>query len=246
MNRTLYYGEGLFETIRWRGENRKLKLHYSRLSSSAEALGIPCPSYEDFVSEIKTAVGGSMNKNIKFCLFSEGEDYFGGSPSAYRTQVLVRELPQAPRSVRLCISKYRRHSANPVYRHKSMNYMFNILVKREACQRGFFDGVILNERDNITECSSSNIVILKKGKLLTPHREEGLLRGTTLELLSREIELEEVPIGLGELFEAEAIFILNSLMGAVPVVKLENRSLSLSTEILRKLNSKIEEYEVGL
>jgi Branched-chain amino acid aminotransferase/4-amino-4-deoxychorismate lyase len=48
-NRTLLYGEGLFETIKLPSTEERLKLHYERLKSSAELFGIPYPSYEEFI-----------------------------------------------------------------------------------------------------------------------------------------------------------------------------------------------------
>ncbi len=246
MNRSLQYGEGLFETIRWRGENRKLKLHYRRLSDSADFLNIPCPRYEDFISYIKTAVGGDNNKYVKFCLLSEGEDYFAGKPGGYRIDVMVRELPVPPERVSLCISDYRRHSLNPLFRHKSTNYLFNILVKREAVSRGFFDCIVLNEKGNLTECSSSNLLIVKGSRLITPNRGEGLLWGTTLEAICQSLGVEEKEIKPEELFGCDGLFILNSLMGAVPVERIEDRALPVDVELGKLLNSKIEEFEIGL
>lgn len=243
MNRTLYYGEGVFESIRWRGENRKLKLHYERLRSSAEFFGIPCPSYKDFVFEITTAVGGEINKYVKYCLFSEGDDYFAGDSRSYKSKVVVKELPTPPKEVNLCLSPYRRHSLNPLCKHKSMNYLFNVLVKREVRSRGFFDGVVLNERDEVTECSSSNLLLLKAGRLITPSRESGLLWGTTLEVLSREIEISEGRVSLEGLMNADSVFILNSLMGIVPVSSFEDRSFEPNRGLVRELNSVLEEYE---
>jgi len=124
MNRTLFFGEGLFETIKWQGENRKLKLHYERLKSSADFFSIPYPSYNEFLEIIKTAVSGGLNLYVKFCLFSKGSDYYADTPDSYEMKVVVKNLPSVPERVKLTVSSYRRHSENPIFRHKTMLVRF--------------------------------------------------------------------------------------------------------------------------
>ncbi len=243
MNRALYYGEGLFETLRWKGENEKLRLHYRRLKNSADFFGIPCPSYEEFLSDITTAVGGGMNKYVKYCLFSEGGEHFADEPTDYISQVIVKELPVPPKEVKLCLSPYRRHSANPLHGHKTTGYLFNVLVKRNAKGRGYFDGVVLNEEEAITECSSSNLLLLKGGRLYTPAKECGLLWGTTLEVLARELDVREERLKLQDLEQAQSIFLLNSLIGAVPVSKFESASKGIDRELHAELLRCIDRYE---
>lgn len=237
MNRALYFGEGLFETIRWKGETLKVRLHYERLKNSAEELGLKYPSYDEFLSYIRTASGDNKDIYVKFCLFSKGSEYFGDEPEDYEVRVVVKALPPTPKELRLTISNYRRHSKNPIFRHKTTNYLFNVLVRREARRRGYEDCVVLNEKEEITECSCANLILLKGGKLLTPHRESGLLWGTTLELLSRELMVREERLRIKDLQEADAIFLTNSILGAVPVVEVDGIKKAVERELLREMNS---------
>ncbi len=237
MNRTLYFGEGLFETIRWRGETPKVRLHYERLKNSAIELGLKYPSYEEFLDYIRTASGGDRDVYVKLCLLSKGSDYFGDEPEDYEVRVVVKALPPVPKEVRLTLSSYRRHSKNPTFRHKTTNFLFNVLVKREARREGFFDAVVLNERGELTECSSSNLILLKGGKLLTPRRESGLLRGTTLEILSREFDIREEKLGLRDLEEARAVFITNSIVGVLPVVEVKGLKKEVERDLLKEMVS---------
>jgi 4-amino-4-deoxychorismate lyase len=242
MNRTLLFGEGLFETIRWRGETEKVRLHYLRLKSSAEFFSIPYPDYEDFLKSIKTAVGGGSDLYVKYVLMSRGEDVFFGKAQDYEEKVIVKELPTLPRRVSLGISSLKRHSSNPLFRHKVTSFLFNVLVKREALSRGFFDCISLNENEYLTECSSSNLILLKNDVFKTPARESGLLWGTTLEFLRRRgVSIKEEFISLKELERADSVFICNSLIGIVPVVAVENRKLSVDEEALDYLRDKLSE-----
>ncbi|HIC96833.1 MAG TPA: aminodeoxychorismate lyase [Aquificaceae bacterium] len=240
MNRTLYFGEGLFETIRWRGEGEKVRLHYERLSRSAEELHLPYPSYEEFLGYIRTATGGRKDVYVKFLLLPKGSERYQDLPDDYEVRVVVKDLPPAPGRVKLTLSPYRRHSLNPLHRHKTTSFLFNVLVKREAMKRGYWDAIVLNERGEITECSASNLLLLKGDRLLTPVRESGLLWGTTLELLSRGFAIEEERLTLGDLAEARAIFVINSLIGVVPVMEVYGLRKGTDEELLKAMNEFVE------
>lgn len=242
MNRTLLYGEGLFETILWRGETPKLKLHYKRLRSSADQIGIPCPEYTDFLKAIEEKTEGRRDLYVKFLLLSEGPDRFWEEPKGYKIEVIVKPLPERPSTISLTFSPYRRHSGDPVVRHKTTSYLFNVLVRREARSRGFYDGIILNERGHVAECSASNIVILRGGRLYTPAVDSGLLRGTTLEVISKEIGVEETYITPEDLTSADSIFLTNSLIGAVGVVRIEDTHKAVDVDVLEKMRETIERF----
>ena len=242
MNRTLQYGEGLFETIYWKGENRKLKLHYERLKNSAEFFGYPYPSYEEFVEIIGKETKGKREVYVKFLLLFKGNDYFSELPDSYEIKVIVKELKSINEPVSLCISPYRRHSENPIFRHKTTNFLFNILVKRDAIKKGYFDAVVLNESENITETSSSNILIYKNGKFYTPHPESGLLYGTTIKLIEKSLNIKKEFIDLKILEKAQYVFLINSLH-ALPVKKIEDKEYKVSEELLKEIKEEIERKE---
>ncbi|NPB08450.1 MAG: aminotransferase class IV, partial [Aquificae bacterium] len=222
MNRTLLFGEGLFETIRWKGGTNKLPLHHERLKSSAKAMGLPYPSYGEFLEAIKKKAPHLCA--LKVLVAYEGGAYYPQLPESYTLKVFVRELREPPSGVVLGTSPYRRHSSDPTARHKSTSYLFNLLVKREALRRGLYDGIVLNERDELCETSSANLLLYRKGKFYTPDPESGLLYGTTLRFLEEELSLKKEPLTLRHL-EGAYLFLVNSLTGFVPVVELEGRKL---------------------
>ncbi|MEN3028932.1 MAG: aminotransferase class IV [Aquificaceae bacterium] len=234
-NRTLLFGEGLFETIRWKPSEEKLSLHYRRLSSSAETFGIPHPTYEEFKKELQKYTRGRDGLYVKYLLLSRGGDYLTDSPQAYGRLVIVKALKPQPHRVKLCLSPYRRHSSDPLCGHKTTSYLFNLLVKREALSRGFQDGIILNEKEHVCETATSNLLFLKGSRLYTPARSSGLLWGTTLEFLRRRVEIREEYIRFRELEKYDALFVLNSLMLCAMVERLEARPLSMEEQGFKEL-----------
>lgn len=239
--RTLFYGEGVFETILWRGRTKKLMRHYERLKTSAEFFHIPYPDFEHFCRKIEEKTENKINLYVKFCLLSKGEGPFYAMPEESEILVITKEYNSTKKTQKLCISNIKRHSSNPVIYHKTMNYLPNILVKRQALSDGFDDGIILNEKEEVTECSSSNLLFVKDDIFFTPHRECGLLFGTTLQTLMDKLKINEVKIKVEDLFKYSSIFVLNSLIGILPVCSVMDKKFSYDKKLLDYLNSLIEE-----
>ncbi|MCX7988427.1 MAG: aminotransferase class IV [Thermodesulfovibrio sp.] len=240
-NRTLFFGEGLFETIFWKGKTKKLHRHYERLKASAKFFQIPYPDFETFYKEIEEKTKGKNNLYVKVCLLSEGESLYYSYPQSSEILVIAKEYTPDRTPKKLCLSGIKRHSKNPVIYHKTMNYLPNILAKRESLLKGFDDAVMLNEKDEITECSASNIVILKDKKLLTPAKDCGLLLGTTIQILIEKMNVKEERLKVEDLYNASALFIINSLTGALPVIQFMEKTYSLTPELINSINSIIEE-----
>ncbi|MCS7214887.1 MAG: aminotransferase class IV [Thermodesulfovibrio sp.] len=234
-NRTTLYGEGIFETIFWKGRTKKLCRHYERLKSSAQFFQIPCPDYETFCREIEKRTKNKKELYVKFCLLSKGKNTYHAYPKKMGTLIIIKSYKPDLKPKKLFISDIKRHSKNPVIYHKTMNYLTNILVKRDALLNNFDDAIILNEKDEITECSSSNIILVKGGKLLTPARECGLLLGTTLQLLIDNTDVKEERLKIEDIYSAKAIFITNSLIGILPVFQVMDRNYPIDYEILNYL-----------
>jgi len=246
MKRALLFGEGLFETIKWTGESRKIRLHYQRLSRSAAFFEIPCPSYGEFLKALRTASGGKRNLCLRFSLLSSGSDRPADTPSGYEIRVDLRSVPPAPEEVDLTFSSLRRHSGNPLFRHKTLNYMFSVLVRREAQRKGFYDAIVLNERDELTECSTSNLLLLIGGTLHTPSPESGLLWGTTLEALTGEMDIKVEKLNPSHLEKAESAFITNSLIGVVPVRSINGKQLKVDSDLLKEMRAILNRWEAPL
>ena len=64
---------------------------------------------------------------------------------------------------------------------KSNNLMNNALAMQDGLKRGAFEVIMRNYRGELTECSMSNLFIVKDGSALTPPLSAGLLPGITRE-----------------------------------------------------------------
>lgn len=75
------------------------------------------------------------------------------------------------------------------------------------------DVVLWNRRGELTETCIANLVLELDGRLVTPHRQSGLLAGTLREELLERGQLIEEVIPMDALHRAERIFTINSVRG---------------------------------
>jgi para-aminobenzoate synthetase/4-amino-4-deoxychorismate lyase len=80
-----------------------------------------------------------------------------------------------------------------------------------AAEAGLDQLVFLNERGELTESTSMNIVLRLGGRLATPAASSGLLRGTFREALLEEGIIEEKTLYEADLRSAEEFWLVNSV-----------------------------------
>jgi para-aminobenzoate synthetase/4-amino-4-deoxychorismate lyase len=73
--------------------------------------------------------------------------------------------------------------------------------------------LLVNERGEITETDIANVVFKLSGQLYTPPQRCGLLPGVMRDALLRRGELQERVLGLEQLADVEAFYLVNDLRG---------------------------------
>lgn len=227
--RSLMYGEGVFETLRYKGKLPTLiDEHYNRLVRGLKLLSIPVITKEDFLDSIESAVKDMKDEDlyVKVVVFGEGLSYY--PLKSYKSNILVVVKPFKPvdEEIKLTVSPYRIHSLDPLVHIKSTNYLRNILIKRFAREKGYFDAIILNENSEITETSSANIYWVKGKYLYTPSLDCGVLAGISRKVVLENAKREgfvvvEGRFSLKDLKNADMIFISNSLHGLMRVSNID-------------------------
>jgi branched-subunit amino acid aminotransferase/4-amino-4-deoxychorismate lyase len=124
----------------------------------------------------------------------------------------------------------RQNQGSPLSRLKSLNFLNNIWARREAEAKRVDEGILLNTLGEVAEASTSNIFLVKKGVVITPPEESGLLPGITrrvvLELTSTlGLEVYDKKVFLDDLMVAEEAFLTNSLIEIMPLVEIDGRRI---------------------
>ncbi len=233
------YGFGLFETMRaYGGRVFRLDRHLSRLTRSAEMLGIPIEA-----PELKGAVMDTLRANklgdarIRITI-SIGEGGMVPDPSTCQKPtvlILASDYQPSPEQVyekgfRAIVSSIRRNSQSPLSRLKSTNYLESMLARQEARAAGADEALCLNDKGLLAEASMSNIFLVADGTLKTPGQESGILPGITreavLELASQSgIDTLEWDISMEELSQAREAFFTNSLIEIMPLTELDGKPI---------------------
>lgn len=243
--RALFYGEGVFETFRWKESPPVfLSMHLERMRRGAEFLGIPFPEESQVRLLIEDAVEETAGDDlhVKVCLLGEGDTVFHSRPQAASLLVSVRPRAESPETASLWVCAERRSPQNRLFSHKTLNYLGNVLAKREARERGFDEALFLDTDGRVAETSCHNVFWVKGKKLFTPSSECPVLPGVTREIVLRSAErlgYEPVCGGLPleELLSSDYAFLTNAVAGIVYVSGVdgeERHSAPRSYEVIRK------------
>ena len=240
-DRGFLYGDGLFETMRayW-GEVFRLEDHLDRLFRSAKEIEL---SFSYTRKELKNIIKRILKINnlsqayIRITL-SRGVSEPGlisKSKSSATLVIVARKFkPLSPseyrRGWRATIVEPRQNQASPVSRLKSLNFLNNVLARKEAKAKRVDEGILLNTLGEVTEASTSNIFLVRGGIVITPSEESGLLSGITqrvvLELATPlGLTAYRRKISLDELMGAEEAFLTNSLIELMPLVEIDGRQI---------------------
>ncbi len=242
------YGYGLFETMRaYSGHIFRLEEHLERLSQSARLLSVPLNAFDLKIACHDTLKANKLKDARIRLTVSIGEGEAAPDlPRHPRPTVLVTAARYVPLSdetyrkgYKVVVSTVDRDSLSPLSRLKSTNYLSNILARREARASGADEAILLNERGLLCEGSTSNVLLVSKGNLVTPGEESGCLPGITRQAvieLARGlgISISEREVQLEELLQADEAFLTNSIMELMPVAEVNSQRIGRG-KITRRL-----------
>jgi len=115
-----------------------------------------------------------------------------------------------------------RRSTNPLNRFKTMAYLENLLLTREAEDRALFEVIALNELGHLTDGGRTSLFLVSGDRLLTPPLADGALPGIARGVILGAGLAEEASLTPEDLQQAESVFLTNALNGVVPVYGVES------------------------
>ena len=233
LTRSLFYGEGVFETFRWKEKiPRHFSRHLERLRKGSELLRIPIPGTDEILNRIDHAVSLSNSNDlyIKIALISKGDRVFFKNPDESSLLVMTRDYIKTREQVSVCVISLKRNAESKLIRHKTFNYLENIIGRREAIEKGYDEGLFLNTNDDLTEATSSNLFWVRGRDLFTPATESGILPGITREVLLETAEkmgykLNTRKFDLSYLLNSDFAFLTNSLIGMSYIEKVNKQTM---------------------
>ncbi|MCO5386783.1 aminodeoxychorismate lyase [Desulfosporosinus sp.] len=236
-DRLVLFGFGLFETLLITDRGPLFAdLHWQRMNKGAQILGLRLPDKREWLRLIQ----GFIQQTLETFPYALRITLSGGSPlTRHPAQLLLHKrsipytLEQYTSGIQLNLLPYPRNEQSPLCSIKSTNYLENILAKEEAVRQGCEEGLWLNTQGFLAEGTMSNLFFLKDGTLFTPSLSSGCLPGTRRQVIlnlarSQQISIQEGLYTLSDLLSSDEIFMTNSLMGIMPVRKVNASSFPVS------------------
>lgn len=238
------YGEGIYETLRtYDGRLFLYDRHMRRLHNSARLIDLTLPfSDDELAAHIRDTIATAKLEGVETyvrVLVTRGTGdltYDLKATPIASWVIIVKPLPSPPAEVYehgvkvVLVDIVRNHpeSVNPVI--KSNNLMNQALASQQALKRGGFEAVMRNYRDELTECATSNLFLVKNGTVLTPSIECGLLLGITREFVievgrDAGVDVREQILRDEDLFAADEAFLTSTTRELVPIVAVDDREI---------------------
>lgn len=238
----LLYGDGVFEGIRvYGGKIFKCEEHIDRLWDSAKAIWLEIPMTKEQMTEAmeQTVALNEIKDGYIRLIVTRGVGDLGLDPAkCSKPSIIIIAAGIALYSPELyekgleivTVSTPRNHPAALSPRIKSLNYLSSILAKIEGKQAGCIEALMLNHKGELAECSADNIFLVRKGRLLTPPADAGILEGITRNTvmdLAREmgVEVMEITLTKYDAYVADECFLTGSAAEVIAVVKIDGRSI---------------------
>ncbi len=241
----VHRGDGVFETFKCiDGNIYNMKAHLDRLCSSAQGLSIRLPCSRDELTEIviQTVMLGDRRDCSIRVLLSRGPGSLGVNPYDCREPalyVVAYELKKPfmqlhPGGAR-AISSRLPVKPSPFANIKSVNYLFNVLMKKEAVDAGVDFVVAFDENGLMAEGPTENAGLVTTDRVLQIPHLERILAGTTM---LRVMELskslwdtttlktaENADIPKARVFEALEMLVFGTTPDVAAIVEFDGRPI---------------------
>ncbi len=242
----LMNGWGVFSTLRVsEGALFAFHRHWERMRTDAGRMRVPFPSDPEWLhSRLLRLVeaNGAHNATLRVAIVRNSGGPFGlsGQRRDFDLIAFTTDLPEWPDSVRLGIKPQARHAACEFAGAKILSWSQNLNWFEEAHERGYDEFVLLNERGEVSECTSANIFTIESNRVWTPPIASGCLGGITRAILLEEINVPGIQIGErtvmpADLARADSVFITSSTRDVLPVSFIEGITLRNKKEVVRDL-----------
>jgi len=242
-------GDQVYEVVRtYRLVPFRLADHLARLGRSAERIGLPLPwdgarLERELLRTVEASRGGDPDdpaaapwnrgeRSVRVVVTrGAGEEAraLGVDPGP---RVILAALPlRGPPAaayrdgVRCVLVHARVPRADPLA--KTGGHLAEALAGIDARAAGAEEALFVDDRGRVTEGASSNLFLVKGGRLATPPLRAGILAGVTrgivLDLAAGALPVEERELGPEELAAADELFLTSTSREVLPVTRLGDR-----------------------
>ncbi|MFT5699529.1 MAG: branched-chain amino acid aminotransferase [Desulforhopalus sp.] len=241
-------GYGVFDFLRtYNGIPFHLEDHLNRLQNSARLIGLTLPCT---VKKIKTLINKGLaqsshkEKNIRIVV-TGGLSNDGITPTKASHLILMITATVAfpssyyEKGVKLITSHVDRFMPGA----KTINYIPAILCQKDAKDQAAVESIYVDKAGYLLEGTTSNLFVVRDGRLITPPCDRvlpGITRQVILNRAKGNVEIVERPVHKDEIRLLDEVFITSSVKEVIPTtvvdaVVIGDGSIGPITQMIMKL-----------
>lgn len=227
-----------------------LEEHLDRLQASAETLGLSTelktgPLGEAVVETVRRS--GHERSRVRLTITGGDLNLLRATGRGAHTPTVIIDAQPATRypeamftkGVMAVIADAKANPLDPTAGHKTLNYWWRLRELQTAAGRGAGEAIVLQVSNHVCGGCVSNLFAVKDGTLVTPiaRGEEqeiggkgaipspvlpGITRARVLaEAKKMGLTIERRMMGIGDVLDADEVFLTNSSWGVLPVTAVE-------------------------
>ena len=250
----LLSGWGVFTTLRVAGGVLfAWERHWARIQRDARLLRVPRPTDPERL-RLKllelVAANQAPNCTLRLAIVRNRGGVWTGPSNGRDCDVigLTVNSKHWGEGVNLAYQEQGRHARSMFAGTKILSWAQNLTWLEMAQERGFDEVILLNERGEVSECTSANIFIARGNQVWTPPlASSGCLPGVTRQVLLGEVRVPGISIGErditpAELEAADEIFITSTTRDLLPVLRVEKCVLPTAHRVREALQTAFSGY----
>ncbi len=242
----VHRGHGIFDTAAIvNGRIYDLEAHLDRFLGSAERSKLRLPASREQMRDIiiqTTAASGRRDGSIRYWM-SSGPGSLdltpakGAEPGFFVMIFGGLSYPERWYAEGLKVMTTTYPIKAPIYAiTKATNYLPNVLMQMEAKEKGFDNGVFIDDNGNVGEGSNMNVAFVTKGGVLVHPKFDHILSGcTSLRLLelarvhqgrAQVTGVEVRDISVAEARDSSEMMLLGSSIKVAPIVQWDDQRIA--------------------
>ena len=242
-------GWGVFSTLRVAdGVLFEFPRHYARMQRDAARMHVPFPfSQDELERRLMSLVEANraFEATLRVAIVRNRGGIFEGAGIETECDLIAftANLAAWGAGVKLTYQSNGRFGACPFAGAKITSWVQNLVLNESAKQRGFDEALLLNERGEVSECTSANIFAIFGSEVFTPPLStSGCLPGVTRQILLEEIKIPGLTISErvltpADLQNSEQVFITSTTRDMLPVLEIDSKALQQNAPSLQHLLS---------
>ena len=237
MDRGYLFADGVYEVIPvYRGKPFHPDRHMARLSRSLAAVNIPEPMdrpawsavFERLIDEYaREHSGNNLNLYLQVTRGAGATRNHGGGAdlqpavTAFTLEMTPIPPPESESGMAAITLEDIRWGRCDI---KSIALLPNVLAAQKAQAQGAEEAILIRDGE-LTEGASSNIFVVRGGRVYTPPTSRAILSGITREVViellrSADLPIEEADVPVADLDRADEIWRSNSTREVTPITRL--------------------------